>query len=136
MPPISDHIHALERFAASVGVTLRRLPMSEWQLGQVRGDHIRLRVGLSPEQELPTLVHELTHWLVHRDTFTDSGRTIREYEAEAVEAFVLIRLGLPELVADAHGITAADSAEALLTQSKARVVLAGSRLCAALGLRD
>ena len=34
------------------------------------GDLITLRAGLSPEQELLTLVHELTHWLAHRDCAT------------------------------------------------------------------
>jgi hypothetical protein len=134
MRPISDHIRVLEHFAASEGLTLCRLPMAEWQLGQVRGNHIRLRAGLIPEEELPTLVHELTHWLVHRAVCTGSERTIWEYEAEAVEAFVLGRLGLQDLVADPSGFTAADSVEALLAQSKVRVVLACNRICAALGL--
>jgi hypothetical protein len=134
MHPISDHIRVLEHFAASEGITLWRLPMAEWQLGQVRGNHIRLRAGLIPEQELPTLVHELTHWLVHRAVCTASERTIWEYEAEAVEAFVLGRLGLPNPFNDESGLTAADSSDALLAQSKQRVVFASNRICAALGL--
>ena len=133
---ILDDIRTLEDFLAELGGTLQRLPMSECQLGQVRGDQILLRTGLSPEQELPTLIHELTHWLVHRDVFAGPAHTICEYEAEAVEAFVMARLGLAHLVTDTEGLTSADAADALLAQSKARVIFAGSRICAALAIAN
>ena len=42
--------------------------------------------------ELLTLVHELAHWLAHRDAHRAIDCTLFEYEAEAVEALVMARL--------------------------------------------
>ena len=58
------------------------------------GRLITLRAGLTPEQELPILVHELAHWLAHRDARPGAHCTVFEYEADAVEALVMARLGL------------------------------------------
>ena len=46
----------------------------------------------SPEQELLALVHELAHWLAHRERIAAFAlHAIFEYEAEAVEALVMAR---------------------------------------------
>lgn len=136
---ILDHIRALEDYLAGSGASLHRLPMPEWLLGRQRWDQIQLRSGLSPEEELPVLVHELAHWLVHSG-FTQGGgwqgpeRTICEYEAEAVEVVVLSRLGLQRLLPHAHEWIDVDPADALLAHSKKRVTFACERICAALGI--
>jgi len=72
-------------------------------------------------------VHELAHWLAHRDVRCFAHCTVFEYEAEAVEALVMARLGLthPE----------AGAAEDLLSASAARVHFASDRICGALGLQ-
>jgi hypothetical protein len=123
---ILDHIRSLEGYVECSGARLVRAPLPESVHGRVCGDVITLRAGLTPEQELPALVHELAHWLAHRDVRSDAYRTVLEYEAEAVEARVMARLGLTH--------SGFDTAEALLTASAARVHFASDRICGALGL--
>jgi hypothetical protein len=92
-----------------------------------------LRPGLDPEEELLTLVHELTHWLAHRET-SDSGahRTVFEYEAEAVEALVMDHLGMQRPgCATAVNESPTDD---LLLASVRRVKSTSRRICDALEL--
>jgi hypothetical protein len=56
--------------------------------GQIEDRRIVLRAGLTLEQQLLTLVHELTHRIVHCNTLPRVNRTVCEYEAEAVEKWV------------------------------------------------
>jgi hypothetical protein len=129
---ILDHIRSLEGYVERSGARLVRRALPEWVHGRVCCDLITLRADLSPEQELPTLVHELAHWLAHRDARPGLYRTVFEYEAEAVEALVMTRLGLlrPGLdVADFDGPT-----DGLLSASVTRVNWVSSRICDALGL--
>jgi hypothetical protein len=122
---IPQHIRALESYAHRRGVRLQRVALPDWLQGRQAEDHIVLRSGLAPEQELRVLVHELTHWLVHRERQLPIQRTIFEYEAEVVETLVMERLGLP---ADASASTA------LLAHSVRRVAWASAQLYDALGL--
>ena len=101
--------------------------------GRIYRDQITLRQGLSPEQELIALVHELTHWLAHRDAHRAVECTLYEYEAEAVEALVMARLGLKlsrECAAPYHF----PPTDNLLSVSVTRATAASARICAALGL--
>ena len=107
---ILDHIRSLELFAARGGARLVREILPDWVCGRVSLDLITLHAGLSPEQELLTLVHELTHWLAHRDQGPGPQCTLYEYEAEAVEAIVMGQLGLkypssdtPTCIREPHG---------------------------------
>ena len=128
---ILDHIRSLEGYVESSGARLVRTSLPECVHGRVCCDLITLRTGLSPEQELLTLVHELAHWLAHRDTRPGMHCTVFEYEAEAVEALVMTRLGMPRpgLGPDFDGPT-----DGLLSASVTRVNWASSRICGALGL--
>jgi hypothetical protein len=128
---ILDHIRSLEDYVESTGARLVRTSLPECIHGRVCCGLITLRTGLSPEQELLTLVHELAHWLAHRDTCPGMHCTVFEYEAEAVEALVMTRLGMPRagLVPDFDGPT-----DGLLSASVIRVNWASSRICGALGL--
>jgi hypothetical protein len=128
---ILNHIRALERYVECSGARLVRGALPEWVQGRVCGDLIILRAGLTPDQELPTLVHELAHWLAHRDACRGVHCTVFEYEAEAVEALVMARLGLPRFAA---ADSTFDPTESLLCASVARVVFASHRICGALGL--
>jgi hypothetical protein len=139
MQQIRDHIRALEDYLAGRGARLDRLPMPEWLVGRQRSDQIQLRSGLTPEEELPALLHELTHWLVHSAApgsarLQGAERTICEYEAEAVEVVVLSRLGLQRLLPRGSELIEIDPADALLAHSKRRVTYACERICAALGI--
>src|ERR1700677_4246749 len=95
MTAILNHIRSLEAYVERSGARLVRTALPECVCGQLRGDVITLRLGLSPEQHLLTLVHELAHWLAHRDPRPGLHCTWFEYEAAAVEALVMARLGLP-----------------------------------------
>jgi hypothetical protein len=133
MATIFDHIRSLESYVERSGARLVRAPLPESVHGRVFNDLIMLRADLDPEQELLTLVHELTHWLTHRDPCLQDPCTVFEYEAEAVEALVMARLGLqssPERI-DAEGD---DPTDGLLFASVKRVVWASSRICDALGV--
>jgi hypothetical protein len=129
---ILDHIRSLESYVERSGARLVRSPLPESVHGRVFSDLIMLRADLNPEQELLTLVHELTHWLTHRDPCLQHPCTVFEYEAEAVEALVMARLGLrPSSDQIAEGDNPTDG---LLSASVKRVVWASSRICDALGV--
>lgn len=91
--PLQPFIDALEEFSARHGVAVFRTPLSPWVVGRMDENQIVLRRGLSEEQQLLTLVHELTHFLAHRPD-APLNRTVCEYEAEAVEKLVAGQLGL------------------------------------------
>ena len=133
MATIIDHIRSLESYVERSGARLVRSTLPEAVHGRVVSDLIMLRADLDPEQELLTLVHELTHWLTHRDPCPQHACTVFEYEAEAVEALVRVRLGLqsPSNPLDAAGD---DPTDDLLSASVKRVVWASSRICDALGV--
>jgi hypothetical protein len=122
MATILDYIRSLESYAERSGA---RLVRSGSVHGRVSCDLITLRADLDPEQELLTLVHELTHWLTHRDPCIQHLCTVFEYEAEAVEALVMARLGLQE---------SDHPTDDLLSASVKRVVWASSQICDALGV--
>jgi hypothetical protein len=127
---ILDHIRSLESYVERSGARLVRSPLPEWVDGRVFSDLIMLRADLKPEQELLTLVHELTHWLTHRDPCLQQPCAVLEYEAEAVEALVMARLGLQS----PSNPTGDHPTDDLLSASVKRVVWASSRICDALGV--
>jgi hypothetical protein len=131
---IHDHIRSLEGFIERSGARLVRTALPEWVQGRACCDLITLRTGLSPEQELLALVHELVHWLAHRDAYPRLYCTVFEYEAEAVEALVMTRLGLASPVLDVLDVDG--PTDALLSASVTRVNWASRRICRALGLES
>jgi hypothetical protein len=93
---LQPFIDALEDFSALHGVTVFRTPLSPWVVGHTHGHQLVLRSGLNKEQQLLTLIHELTHFLAHPPE-AQLNRTVCEYEAEAVEKLVGGYLGLKHL---------------------------------------
>ena len=110
-------IDRLEEFSTLHGVSVFRTPLSPWVVGCMDENQIVLRSGLSKEQQLLTLVHELTHFLAHR-AGEQLDRTVCEYEAEAVEKLVAGQLGLKDLGTAIDLTTVTDD---LLACSVARV---------------
>jgi IrrE N-terminal-like domain len=110
-------IDALEEFCALHGVSVFRTPLSPWVVGRMDENQIVLRLDLSKEQQLLTLVHELTHFLAHRSE-DQLDRTVCEYEAEAVEKLVAGQLALKDSGAAIDLMTVTDD---LLACSVARV---------------
>jgi hypothetical protein len=129
---IPEHIRSLEAYAARSGARLVRGALPDAVHGRVCCDLIMLRADLDPEQELSALVHELTHWLAHRDAPPQQGCTVFEYEAEAVEALVLARLGMRP--SPGHLDSDESPTDDLLSASVTRVIWASGRICEALGL--
>jgi hypothetical protein len=132
---ILDHIRSLEASAEQAGARLMRSALPDCVCGQLRGDVIMLSLRLSPEQQLLTLVHELTHWLVHRDSRPGLHCIWFEYEAEAVEALVMTHLGLPVPGLDPADPGHESPTDGLLSDSLARVMWASRWICGALGFQ-
>lgn len=86
------YIQRLEHLAQRCGVTVVRHSLRANVMGRVEERRIVLRAGLTRDQQLLTLVHELTHLLVHCNVRPAIDRTVCEYEAEAVERWVGIAL--------------------------------------------
>ena len=85
---LHNYIQRLEQFAERCGVPVVRNSRLAGVLGQIEDRRIVLRAGLTLEQQLLTLVHELTHLIVHCNALPRVNRTVCEYEAEAVEKWV------------------------------------------------
>ena len=137
MSAILRHIESLERYALLSGAQLTRGDLPESVEGRVAEGLITLQTRLSPERELVALVHELTHWLAHRPESEHPcgpSQTVYEYEAEAVEALVMARLGLARADADTAPGEESQPTDGLLSSSVARVIATSRRICQALGL--
>jgi hypothetical protein len=91
---LPHYIDRLEQFSAHCGAPVIRHPLAVGILGRVEERRIVLRAGLTPEQQVLTLVHELTHLIAHCDARPQLNRTICECEAEAVERWVGAELGV------------------------------------------
>lgn len=92
---LQPFIDRLEVFAEGRGAPVIRGALGAAVLGRAGKGRLVLRAGLSKEQQLLTLVHELTHLLLHCEATPRLNRTVCEYEAEAVEKWVGMQLGLP-----------------------------------------
>lgn len=134
MTAVLSYLRSLEGYVEQRGARVVRTELPEWVQGRLFCDLISLRADLTPEQELQTLVHEVAHWLAHRDACPGPYCTVYEYEAEAVEALVMARLGLPHPAPAAADCGQDGPTDGLLSASVARVVWASNRICAALGL--
>lgn len=134
MKAILEHIRSLESYVERSGVRVVRTCLPESVLGRAFRGFIALRADLDPELQLSTLVHELAHWLAHRDAQDCAQRTIFEYEAEAVEALVMSRLGLPQPALASTGPLDDEPTDGLLRASVTRVIWASGHICSALGL--
>ena len=115
---VHRYVRRLERFAANCGVPVVRNSLVAGVLGQIEGRRIVLRTGLTLEQQLLTLVHELTHRIIHCNASPPLNRTVCEYEAEAVERWVGAALKVGPSAKDDLD---ADVTEDLLACSVARV---------------
>jgi hypothetical protein len=123
------YLRRLERFSARCGAPVTRNLLTAGVIGRVEGPRIVLRSGLSLEQQLLTLAHELTHLMVHCNASPRLNRTICEYEAEAVERWVGAELGVAPYADD--GVDVSGVTDDLLAASVARVRWAACTLLSA-----
>jgi IrrE N-terminal-like domain len=124
MRRVNDHelqptIRRLERFAELCGAPVVRNSLIAGVLGRLEERRIVLRAGLGLEQQLSTLVHELTHLIIHCHATPRIDRTVCEYEAEAVERWVADTL--PSISRGEEDLDAAALTEDLLASSVVRV---------------
>lgn len=138
MTAIQSHIRSLECYVERCGGCVVREPLPDPIHGGLSRDRITLHAGLDPQEQLLALVHEVTHWLAHRDALSVPGAcaTIYEYEAEAVESLVMGRLGLPCPADDAAAAGWYRPPDGLLTSSVTRVRSTVRRICQALELEQ
>jgi hypothetical protein len=90
--PDPSHVSAAESIASGLGFCVRRAPMPLGQYGACdfsRGE-ITIAEGADPLHSFKTLVHELTHALLHQSC---NERDKAEVEAESVAFLVLQCLG-------------------------------------------
>jgi hypothetical protein len=125
---LQHFIDRLEEFSALHGIAVLRSPLNVWVMGRMDEKRVVLRSGLSKEDQLLTLIHELTHFLAHRAE-ESLDRTVCEYEAEAVEKLVAAQIGLRESGAP---IDVASVTDNLLAGSVARVRCVARTLLAAM----
>jgi hypothetical protein len=124
--PLARYVKSLEIFAASRGAAVTRAALPGCVCGRASLHGIVLRRGLSPAEEFATLVHELTHVMVHARAAT-LNRTVCEYEAEAVEQWLThaVRARALHTVSETVGGAAIDG---LLAASVVRVKYAAHQL--------
>jgi hypothetical protein len=137
MTAILSHICSLEAYVERSGGRLVRAALPDAVHGGIFRNLITLHADLNPQQQLSALVHELAHWLAHRDGpphAHGAQSTIFEYEAEAVEALVMARLGLPGPECSSGQLEASAPTDDLLSSSVKRVRWVTRRICQALGL--
>jgi hypothetical protein len=138
MTAIQSHIRSLECYVERCGGCVVREQLPDAIHGGLSRNRITLHASLDPQQQLLALVHELTHWLAHRDVADapDACTTIYEYEAEAVESLVMNRLGLPCPADDVLAPGWYCPTDGLLTSSVRRVLSTVGRICQALELEQ
>jgi hypothetical protein len=130
---VDQCLEALHRFARRRGTAVRYAGLPYGIGGCVDGGRIVLRAGLSPQQELLTLVHELTHVMAHvAGVRACTPRTVCEYEAEAVERLIAQRLGFAAAELASGTIDAPPFPDGLLADSVTRVLAVARTLLAVL----
>jgi hypothetical protein len=113
------YIDRLEQFSVCCGARVFRNSLAGGVLGRLEERRIVLRTGLSLEQQVLTLAHELTHLIAHCKASPRLNRTVCEYEAEAVERWVGAELKVAPY--DEEGIDVSTCTDDLLAGSVLRV---------------
>ena len=100
-----DYNKRLTRFVASQNIALEYDARIAPAKGMSSGGKITLLPDLCPAEHFATLIHETAHELLHRgDRRTQTTRTVRETEAEAVAFVVCEAAGLDTNTASADYI--------------------------------
>lgn len=108
----------LEHFVRAHGIELEYDPTITPALGLSSGGKITLLPSLPPAEHFAVLVHELAHELLHRgERRSQTTRTIRETEAEAVAFVVCEAVGLDTNSASADYIRLYSGDKATLAES-------------------
>ncbi|HMO15646.1 MAG TPA: ArdC-like ssDNA-binding domain-containing protein [Pirellulaceae bacterium] len=91
-----DNIERLERLVESKGIVLHYEPDLDGAFGMSKGGSISVLENMPKAQTFAVLVHEFAHELLHRgDRRSETTKTMRETEAEAVAYIVCRAVGMP-----------------------------------------
>lgn len=91
-----DNIERLERLVESKGIVLNYEPDLDGAFGVSKGGSISVLENMPKAQTFSVLVHEFAHELLHRgDRRSETTKTMRETEAEAVAYIVCRAVGMP-----------------------------------------
>jgi hypothetical protein len=93
-----EYLHILEELISDFKIELVDEDHLGGPLGQSHGGKIKVLANLESAQRFTTLVHELAHELLHRDTDRATlGKAQKETEAEAVSYIVGQAIGVDSL---------------------------------------
>jgi antirestriction protein ArdC len=130
---VSAYLDRLHDYIVAQGITLEYNESIAPALGAAFGTTIRLLPGQTKAEEFSTLVHELAHVaLKHGERRTETTKTVRETEAEAVAFVVSKAIGLTTSTASADYINLYHGNAALLTESLEKVQQTAAVILAAL----
>jgi antirestriction protein ArdC len=137
-PAVAAALEFLKAFIAAEGTALHYEILRPGLFGYTDGRTITCREGLDAQVELATLIHEITHALLHFDRDNGcklaSDLTTREIEAESVTYILCTQLGLAEsdTQASVDYIRAYRGTPETLDRSLERIRNTANRLSAAL----
>lgn len=126
-------LERLELFIASRGIKVetRHLPGSTQ--GYASSGKIVVKAGLSPAESCSTLLHELSHQLLHiQQEAKDLDRNVKEVEAEAVAFVVGTGIGLEMGSSSSDYISLYNGKKENLLQSLHRIQTAASEILEAI----
>lgn len=125
------YLDRLREYVIAQGITLEFDEKIAPALGMAGGTTIRILPGQTKAEEFSTLVHELAHLMLkHSQRRTETTKTVRETEAEAIAFVVGKSVGLTTSTASAdyiglyHGNAALLIESLELVQQTAAVILA------------
>jgi antirestriction protein ArdC len=119
----------LKTFLAGQGIQLVHLGSMSRAEGASFGGTIAVRRGLSTAEEFSVLCHEAAHEMLHRaDEASNSSKTVRETEAEAVAFVVCQAVGLDTNNAASDYISLHRGDKALLAKSLGRIQRTAARI--------
>jgi len=117
----SSYLAKLKRSVQSQGIKLEYADMRSVE-GFAQAGRIVLREGLEPGEEFSTLVHELSHSLLHQhDREKQPTKTVRETEAEAIAYIVCEAIGLETKTASSDYIALYEGKKDTLAESLQRI---------------
>jgi N-terminal domain of anti-restriction factor ArdC len=127
----------LKAYVAQLGISLEYSSDIAPAKGLSQGGKITLLPNLSPAESTAVLVHELSHELMHRgNRRTETTRTIRETEAEAVAFVVSHAIGLDGAEASTSYIQLWNGDKQTLTESLQFIQATASQILTAISPGD
>ena len=126
-------LERLESFIASKGIKLEMRHLYGSMQGYATEGAIVLKAGLSPAEACSTLLHELSHQLLHiQQEAKDIDSTVKEVEAEAVAFVVGTGIGLEMGSSSSDYISLYNGKKEDLLQSLQRIQLTASEILEAI----